>query len=587
MIAQAQITIADLNDPIQQGEAPASPVPGMLWLDTSSIPNLLRRWDGTNWVECSADVDLSEYYTKSETNTLFEQTNNAIALKADSATVSSLGERLDAAEQKVTPEAIASTVTSSAMYAYEKYAGRNYCLNSGIVHTFVDNKYHYANGTVTNSTSYNLNVSDDLFSHSNNASNIRISFDIKRTDVDASASSSTNVYSGIWVYYHYIDSSGSSLLAGRGWYLRTTDSTFAATDDDWVRVSYGPLNLSSFNPTAISYFALGTGSANGTTGTVQFRNIKLEVLNSWTEWSAAPEDIYGLANRVTNAESKITQNANSISLKVSTSTYNSEKVYRGATAPSGTMYMNMLWLDTSVSPNLLKRYDGSNWIAAGAQEVKSSGIYIGDNNVSITTENFLLQLLDPANNENVLMEMSADGNVGFKELYADRVISESIAAAYDGPTTLYVNPSYSGTSNTYFRSLGEAVQAVNNRFLREDVWIWLPSGTDIYEPNGVHIKGVSGTGHLCIRGYSNNVLNSYITVRGCSAHIRFVQLFLRESRPKNGNSRNPYLVECAMDQFVEFNSCTLDANDVTYDSVYCKTSHVWLYQTNLYNALQG
>ena len=109
------------------------------------------------------------------------------------------------------------------MYAYEKYVGRNYCLNSGIVHTFVDSKYHYANGTATNATSYNLNVSDDLFSHSNSASNIRISFDIKRTDVDASASSSTNVYSGIWVYYRYIDSNGSSLLAGRGWYLRTTD----------------------------------------------------------------------------------------------------------------------------------------------------------------------------------------------------------------------------------------------------------------------------------------------------------------------------------------------------------------------------
>lgn len=42
-----------------------------------------------------------------------------------------------------------------------------------------------------------------------------------------------------------------------------------------------------------------------------------------------------------------------------------------------------------------------------------------------------------------------------------------------------------------------------------------------------------------------------------------------------------------MNQFVEFNNCTLDANDVTYDSVYCKTSHVWLYQTSLYNALQG
>ena len=31
MIAQAQITLVDLNDPIQQGSAPASPVEGMLW----------------------------------------------------------------------------------------------------------------------------------------------------------------------------------------------------------------------------------------------------------------------------------------------------------------------------------------------------------------------------------------------------------------------------------------------------------------------------------------------------------------------------------------------------------------------------
>lgn len=31
MIAQAQKTIVDLNDPIQQGTAPAAPVTGMLW----------------------------------------------------------------------------------------------------------------------------------------------------------------------------------------------------------------------------------------------------------------------------------------------------------------------------------------------------------------------------------------------------------------------------------------------------------------------------------------------------------------------------------------------------------------------------
>ena len=120
---------------------------------------------------------------------------------------------------------------------------------------------------------------------------------------------------------------------------------------------------------------------------------------------------------------------NNIAMRVTTSTYNTEKVYRGSSAPS-TLYTNMLWLDTSVSPNLLKRYTGSVWVIAGAQEVKSSGIYIGPNKVAITTENFLLQLLDPSNNENVLMEMSANGNVGFKELYAERVVSNSVAAAY-------------------------------------------------------------------------------------------------------------------------------------------------------------
>ena len=588
MLARAQMTIRDEADVVIRSTAPASPVTDMLWLDTSSTPHQLKRWNGSAWVACGANVDLSAYYTKTEMDTKIEQTNSAIALKADSSTVSSLGDRLSQAEQKITPEGIAASVTTAAYYAYEKYNGRNYCLNSGNVHTFVNNRYRYADGSTSSYTGWNLSVSNDLFAHSNNGARILISFDIKRTNVDASATSSGNIYGGIWVYYKYIGSDGSTVYTtGRGWYLRSTDSSFSATDDDWVRMKYGPLNLSSFSPIGLAYFSLGTGSANGTTGTVQYRNVKLEVLDTWTDWSVAPEDIYGLANRMTNAESNISQNANNIAMRVTTSTYNTEKVYRGSSAPS-TLYTNMLWLDTSVSPNLLKRYTGSVWVIAGAQEIKSSGIYIGPNKVAITTENFLLQLLDPSNNENVLMEMSANGNVGFKELYAERVVSNSVAAAYDGPEVLYVNPSYSGSSDTYFRSLGEAVQAVNNRYLRSNVNIFLPSSSgSIYEPNGTLILGVSGPGTLMIYGYSACTLVSYISVKGCSAHVKFQNVSLRESRPLNGSNRNSYLVTLLLNHHVEINGCTLDANNTTYDSIYCRTSHCYVYNTGLYNALQG
>ena len=582
----AQITQSDQI--VVANAAPGNPAQNALWLDTSVQPNELKRWNGTAWESCGADVDLSAFYTKTEMDTRFEQTSAAIALKADATTVGALEQRVEAAEQKVTPQAITSAVTSSALYAYEKYAGRNYCLNSGNTHTFVDNRYRNPNGTMTNYTGWNMSVSEDLFAHSGSGANIRISFDIKRTNVNTSASSTANVYTGIWVYYRYLDTDGTTVkTTGRGWYLRSTDANFVATDGDWVRMQYGPLNLTSFHPTSIAYFTLGTGGSNGVTGTVQFRNIKLEVLDRWTAWSAAPEDLYGMVSRMVNAESRITQNANNIALKVSTSTYNTEKVYRGSTAPT-TLYTNMLWLDTSTTPNLLKRYTGSAWVAAGAQEVKSSGIYIGPNNVAITTENFLLQLLDPGNNENVLMEMSANGNVGFKQLYADEVVSNSVASAYGGPIALHVNTSYSGASDTYFRSLGDAVKAVNNRFLRSDVYIYLPNGTgEIYEPAGTQIQGVSGPGKLIIYGYANSRLNSFISVKGCSAHICFQNVSLREIRTLNGSNRNPYLIELQMNHHVEMNSCTLDANNVTYDSVYCRTTHVNLYNCGLYNALQG
>lgn len=233
-------------------------------------------------------------------------------------------------------------------------------------------------------------MSDDLFVASGNGANIRISFDIKRTNVETTNASKN--YSGIWVYYRYLAEDGvTENTTGRGWVLRTTDSTFVSTDSDWVRLTYGPLNLTAFSPTGLAYFMYGTSQAAGTTGTVQFRNAKLEVGNSFTSWTAAPEDLGALPDRMTSAESKITQNASNIDLKVSQSIYNQEKIYRSSAAPS-TPTLNMLWLNTGASPYVLSRWTGTTWVTVGADKVVASGINISPNNITLRTSSFLLQL---------------------------------------------------------------------------------------------------------------------------------------------------------------------------------------------------
>ena len=296
-------------------------------------------------------------------STRFEQTDAAIALKADQTEVHALSTRVQSAEQKITPQAITAAVAASALYAFDKYEGRNYCLDSDGPFRFTGNRYYNEDGSQAYIVQKTLSVSEDLFPHSNGGTAIRVSLDIQRQDVDASQAATPGIYSGLWVYYRYLDA-GVQKTSGLGWYLRTTDASFVATDEDWVRLRYGPLNLSSYSPVEIAYFALGTTSANGTTGTVRFRNVKLEVMSNWTDWSAAPEDIYGLAGRMTDAESRITQNANNISLKVNTSTYDFEKVYRSRTVPTE-QYVDMLWLDMSLTPPILKRYTGSAWAAMG------------------------------------------------------------------------------------------------------------------------------------------------------------------------------------------------------------------------------
>ena len=509
---------------------------------------------------------------RTDLSTAIEQTDAAIALKADKTVTDSLGNRLDTAEASITTQAgqissvVSQSQTTTNNLAALTIGGRNYVRNS--------NNTVELNNSGDSFTSAWMNpapiMSDDFLTDCKGKT-ICISYYAMCENLERATSGS---WIGIQITYN--------TETANSYVYNTMTVTTVLNSGTKAEDRY---RLYTTIPTAAVSVRSTMVTIQNCKGIVRIRNPQVECGNRISAYRPAPED---LEYRMDSAESSITQHANQIAFKVNTATYNAEKVYRGTAAPASPS-ADTLWLDTSLSPNILKRWTGSAWVAMGAQELKTSGITIGPNNVSITTEQFLLQLLDPNNNENVLMEMSASGNVGFKELYADEIISDSVPLKYHGPTALFVSPTYSGTSDTYFRSLGEAVTAVNNRYLPYDLYIYLPYnyGT-VYEYAGIQLRGVSGPGKLVIYGYNNTTLASYITIKGCSAHIMLQYVSLREIRPLvNGTNRNGYLIECQMNHFVELNGCTLDANGTTYDSVYVRSSHVVLISCGLYNALQG
>lgn len=90
-------------------------------------------------------------------------------------------------------------------------------------------------------------------------------------------------------------------------------------------------------------------------------------------------NLSNLTTRMSSAESAITQHATDISLRVLTTTYTSglatkeNTVYKQSTAPAHSN--GRLWLDTSVTPNQLKRSTGSAWVKATPSTPGEVGAY--------------------------------------------------------------------------------------------------------------------------------------------------------------------------------------------------------------------
>ncbi len=111
-------------------------------------------------------------------------------------------------------------------------------------------------------------------------------------------------------------------------------------------------------------------------------------------------------------------------------------------------------------------------------------------------------------------------------LAVDKIESPSVAPRYMGPNQVYVDPAATGAqiaAGTHFRTLGDALQTVNNRQLGYEVTIHMAGGMTEY--GQLMIAGICGEA-LFITSDSGNhaTLHGVMRIRRCSAEVEITYL---------------------------------------------------------------
>jgi phage minor structural protein len=308
---------------IHKGSTPPSnPAVGDLWIDTSVTPNLLKRWTGSAWQKL-APTTASEIgaVAKSEYDAKVQQLTNDIAAKADA--------------QWVNGQLV---LKANASDVYTK--------------TETDNKL----GTKADkATTYTKTEVD-------NALNSKVSVTQYTTDMNGVVTQLNDHESRITQTEQEIATKVSSTQYQQ-------DKTALESD------------ISS----------LETRMANAETAIVQNANaiqLKANASDVYTKSQvdtslankADKTKVDSLETRISNAEAQLTVQAGQIATKVSQTEFTQElakkenSVVKSSTAPSNPT-TNMLWLDTSVTPNVLKRWNGSAWVKATPTTAGEVGAY--------------------------------------------------------------------------------------------------------------------------------------------------------------------------------------------------------------------
>ncbi|NIK12879.1 phage tail spike protein [Alkalibacillus almallahensis] len=325
----------------QQDTEPSNPNTGMLWLDTSQSPNVMKRYDGSSWVKASpteasevgsytiAEVDnrlsnkvsVTQYDSDMDgvisdiqsNSTLIGQNEDAIALKADSSRVDTLEGTVSdhSSELNVMSDEISSKVEADYVEGEIdklQVGGRNLLKGTSFTDGLGD----------TNGYSINLNISNE--GYVKNTKSATHEYTSSKDNGEDSLNKGVRYRNlGLETNETYTFS-----FYGKGWEEHKSIDLYSQSsfDESITRVELGDWTkyILEISPNEVmdNLYIRPNGNDEYSYHLV-FNAPKLEKGSKATDWTPAPEDtqsqIDDLDITVEQHSTDITQNANSITSK--------------------------------------------------------------------------------------------------------------------------------------------------------------------------------------------------------------------------------------------------------------------------------
>ena len=380
--------IGKLMNVVHVGEEPLEPTVDMIWLDTTVEPNIFKRWTGEEWAVVN---DISELAQKINSAELKIDAHDA-SINAMVESMDIISDRVEAAELKITPEAITQVVRDSDTYKEDLASAT---MTADKFETFVSG----SQGISTISQKAN---EIDLLIESDSSST-----EVKFTDaaikaitdrIDISASEELQITIG--ELQEQIDSAETKIQANtEAIALKASEQDVGILKEKMAEAE------EKITPEAI---VQTVRTSQGYTEDLEELSNRITVTESSIEQQSdeialrvTKEEYSIIENKVVEQQSQIVQHADSITLLAGRMDdveveVEDTSIHEGATPPEAPLNEGKIWLDSSVNPPIFRRWLGLDVPTDRYYSVTEGGSIVQtpsqfDNIVSASTEFFLMQ----------------------------------------------------------------------------------------------------------------------------------------------------------------------------------------------------